>query len=280
MERQSGQYALVQFSPFPERMEFLNIGLVLIVPSLEFIGIRFARGQARLERAFGRQSKSYLDAIKASFENRLRAELAKFPHGKSFSEFARRRANDVRISQFLPVMISDVLADFDHLFDELVGEDERPVREPRIRRRLREAFSANKVEQFLDKPEEIDLPEYGLRVNVPYGYQNGCYNLIDGMRLSASVSEGLREAGKRSLEGGLIWKHFEGGSERKRLVVVGDFSQQSNAFYHAVKDQFAESHVRLHRLDDMRPLLNDIIENAEEHGKIHRSRQFASAARP
>lgn len=268
-ERHHGRYALVQFSPVPERLEFLNIGLVLIVPALEFVGIRFARGQARLERAFGRQSKSYLDAIKASFENRLRGELAKSPDGGSFDEFARRRANDVRISRFLPVMVSEGQSDFAQLFDELVGEDERPVREPRIRRRLREAFSANRVEQFLERPEEIDLPEYGMKVNVPYGYQNGCYNLIDGMRLSASVSEGLREAGKRSLEGGLIWKHFEGGA-CKRLVVVGDFAQQSNAFYHAVKEQFNESNVRLHRLDDMRPLLKDILENAEEHGKVHR----------
>gem|GEM_PF-932557 len=268
-ERHHGRYALVQFSPVPERLEFINIGLVLIVPSLEFVGIRFARGQARLERAFGRQSKSYLDALKASFEIRLRGELVNAPDGSSFDEFARRRANDVRVSRLLPIMVSNGEYDFAHLFAELVGEDDRPVREPRIRRRLREAFSANKVEQFLERPDEIDLPEYGMKVNVPYGYQNGCYNLIDGMRLSASVSEGLREAGKRSLEGGLIWKHFEGGAGCKRLVVVGDFAQQSNAFYHAVKEQFEDSNVRLHRLDDMRPLLNDILENAEEHGKIH-----------
>lgn len=269
-ERHHGLYALVQFSPVPERLEFLNIGLVLLAPALEFVGIRFARGQSRLERAFGRQSKSYLDALKAAVESRLRGELAKFPDGSSFGEFARRRANDVRISGFLPIMVSNPRSDFDQLFDELVGEDERPAREPRIRRRLREAFSANKVEQFLERPEEIDLPEYGMKVNVPFGYQNGCYNLIDGMRLSASVSEGLREAGKRSFEGGLIWKHFERGEVCKRLVVVGDFSQQSNAFYHAVKEQFDDSNVRLHRLDDMRPLIRDILENAEEHGKIHR----------
>ena len=270
-ERHHGRYALVQFSPVPERLEFLNIGLVLIVPALEFVGVRFARGQARLERAFGRQSKSYLDAVKASVESRLRGELAKSPDGGSFEEFARRRANDVRVSRFLPIVVSNAAPEFNQLFDELVGEDDRIIREPRIRRKLRDAFSENKVEQFLDRPEEIDLPEYGMKVNVPYGYQNGCYNLIDGMRLSASVSDGLREAGKRSLEGGLIWKHFEGGPGRKRLVVVGDFAQQSNEFYNAVKEQFDRSHVRLHRLDDMRPLLKDILENAEDHGKVHGS---------
>lgn len=270
MEHHQGKYALVQFCPVPERLEFLNIGLLLVVPALDFVGIRFARGHSRIDRLFGRQQKSYLDAIKRSFENRLRSELLRSPEGVHFDEFVQRRANDIRVSRLLPIQVDDVGVDFDRLFDELVGDDDRVVREPRVRRKLRDAFVKHKVEQYLDIPDEVNLPEYGLRVNVPYGYQNGCYNLIDAMRIPMNVSDGLREAGKRSMEGGLIWRHFEQG-RCKRLVVVGDFSQQANAFYNAVKEQFEESHVRLHRLDDMRPLLNDIIDNAAEHGKIHRS---------
>lgn len=269
MEHYQGKYALVQFCPVPERLEFLNIGLALVVPELNFIGVRFARGHSRIDRAFGRQPKSYLDAIKDSFESRLRSELMRSPHGAGFDEFVQKRANDIRVSRLQPVQVSDVEADFERLFDELVGDDDRIVREPRVRQKLRDAFRQHKVEQFLDSPEDVDLPEYGLKVSVPYGYQNGCYNLIDGMRVPANVSEGLREAGKRSMEGGLIWRHFEHG-QCKRLVVVGDFSQQPNAFYNAVKEQFEASNVRLHRLDDMRPLLKDILENADEHGKMHR----------
>ncbi|MDF2494240.1 DUF3037 domain-containing protein [Sphingomonas sp.] len=269
MEHHQGKYALVQFCPVPERLEFLNIGLVLIVPGLHFVGVRFARGHSRIDRVFGRQPKSYLNAIKHSFESRLRSELWRSPTGAGFEEFVQKRANDIRVSRLLPVQVSDAEADFDRLFDELVGEEDPVVREPRVRRKLRDAFRKHKVEQFLESPEEVDLPEYGLKVSVPYGYQNGCYNLIDGMRVPSNVSDGLREAGKRSMEGGLIWRHFEQG-QCKRLVVVGDFSQQPNAFYHAVKEQFDASHVRLHRLDDMRPLLNDILDNAEEHRKLRR----------
>ncbi len=269
MEHYQGKYALVQFCPVPERLEFLNIGLVLVVPELSFVGIRFARGHSRIDRVFGRQRKSYLDAIKYSFESRLRSELTRSPDGAGFDEFVQKRANDIRVSRLLSIRVSEVEADFDRLFDELVGEDDRIAREPRVRQKLRDAFRRHKVEQFLDSPEDVELPEYGLRVSVPYGYQNGCYNLIDGMRVPANVSEGLREAGKRSMEGGLIWRHFAQG-HCKRLVVVGDFSQQPNEFYHAVKEQFDASNVRLHRLDDMRPLLKDILENAEEHGKVHR----------
>lgn len=268
MEHHQGSYALVQFCPVPERLEFLNIGLVLIVPSLDSIQVRFARGNARIDRVFGKQPRGYLDAVKNSFEVRLRDELKRSMHESSFDKFVQRRANEVRVSRLLPVQVQDPEADFDRLFDELVGDDDPIAREPRMRRKLREAFVANRVEQFLDRPDEVSLPEYGLKISVPYGYQNGCYNLIDGMRVPSSIGDGLREAGKRSMEGGLIWKHFEKGA-CKRLVVVGDFAQQSNEFYHAVKEQFEESNVGLYRLDDMRPLFKDILENAGTQGKIH-----------
>lgn len=271
MERYQGRYALVQFCPVPERMEYLNVGLVLVVPELAFVSIRMARGYSRIERVFGKQQRAYLDAVKASFESRLREELDRSSDASGLGEFAQKRANDIRLSPLRSVSISDPKSDFANLFAELVGEDDPQVREPRVRRRLREAFSAGKVEQFLDNPDEVALPEYGLRINVPFGYQNGCYNLIDGMRLSDSASDGLREAGKRAMEGGLLWKHFEQSDACKRLIVVGDFSKQSSGFYNAVKDQFAESNVGLYRFDDLRPLFSDIEKNAAEHGKIHSS---------
>ena len=269
MERHQGKYALIQFCPVPERQEYLNIGLVLIVPEISFFAVRLSRGQARVDRVFGRQPKSYLEAIKESFEYRIRSELVRAPDGGSLLEFAQKRANDIRLSSLQPVAIQQPEADFERMFAELVGDEERVAKEPRIRRKLREAFVANKVEQFLDRPEDIELPEYGMTVNVPYGYQNGFYNLIDGMKLPAGMADGLREAGKREMEGGLIWNHFKNAPVKKRLIVVGDFSQQSDGFYNAVSERFGDSKIKLYRLDDMRPLFRDIIENAHEHGKIH-----------
>lgn len=266
MEQHQGKYALVQYCPIPERLEYLNIGLLLVVPELDYFGVRFARGHGRIDRAFGKQPKLYLDALKLSFNARLCSEFAAHPNGVGFEEFAEKRANEIRVSRLQPVMIGDVESDFERLFFELVGDEDPVAREPRIRRKLREAFVSHKVEALLDNPGDVELPEFGLKISVPYGYQNGCYNFIDGMRLSENVSDGLREAGKRALEGGLIWKHFKGGP-CKRLVVVGDFSKQSNEFFKAVKGQFEESNVKLHRLDDIRPLLNDILQNVEAHGR-------------
>lgn len=266
MSRFQGKYALVQYCPVPERLEFVNIGLLLMVPNQPYLEVRFAKGQTRVERLFGKQSKAHLDALKASFRARLLDQFKLDPHGRHFEEFAARRANEIRLSPLQPILVTDVLADFDELFVSLVGEQEPVQREPQIRRRLREAFVKHGVDNLLDKPDEIELPEYDLSLSVPFGYQNGYYNLIDGMRLPPQAAEGFKEAGKRAIEGNLIWKHFENGP-RKKLVVVGDFSKQSDGFYNAVKDQFAQANVGLYRLDDMQSLYDDIQLQARVHGR-------------
>jgi hypothetical protein len=265
MERQSGKYALVQFCPVPERLEFLNIGVVLLIPELRYVGVRVSKGQSRIERMFGKQPKAYVDAVKEGFASRLKLELARSMDSDFIAEFSRRRANSVRLSPLMPIMVANPDAELDRLFAELVGDDEPLSREPRIRRKLRDAFARSGVTHYLDDPEPVELPEYGVKINVPFGYQNGCYNLVDGMRLSPNVGDSLREAGKRAMEGGLVWKHFQDMDVQKRLVVVGDFSNQSNEFYHAVSEQMEGAHVKLHRLDDLRPLLNDIKQNAALH---------------
>lgn len=257
MQRFQGKYALVQYCPVPERLEFVNIGLLLVVPDQPYLEIRFAKGQTRVERLFGKQSKSHLDALKASFRARLLDQFKLDPYGRHFDEFAARRANEIRLSPLQPILVSDAAGDFDELFASLVGDQEPVQREPQIRRKLKEAFVKNGVDRLLDKPEEIELPEYDLSLSVPFGYQNGAYNLIDGMRLPSQAAEGFKEAGKRAIEGSLIWKHFENGPQ-KRLVVVGDFSQQTDGFYNAVKDRFAAANVGLYRLDNMKPLYDDI----------------------
>lgn len=265
MHRQSGKYALVQFSPVPERLEFFNVGVVLIVPELSFVDIRLSKGQGRIERVFGKQPKGYVDAVKEGFGHRLKLELARNMDPEFIAEFSARRANSIRLSPLMSVMVSDPAAELDQLFLELVGDDEPMPREPRIRQKLRNAFAIRGVSHYLDDPEPIELSEYGVKVNVPFGYQNGCYNLVDGMRLSANSGDSLREAGKRAMEGNLIWKHFAKADVKKRLVVVGDFSNQSNEFFHAVSDQMQSANVRLHRLDSLDPLLADIEANGQLH---------------
>jgi Protein of unknown function (DUF3037) len=266
MERKSGKYALIQFCPVPERMEFLNIGVLLVVPEIKYVGIKIIASNARIDRIFGIQPNFYIDAVKKSFEYRLRSEFSNSFDQEEMELFSKKRANDIRLSPIMPIIVDDCEAVLSKLFLELVGRDENVPRQPRIQRQLKDAFAKFGVEHYLDRPSEIELPEYGLKIKAPYGYQNGCYNLVDGMRLPDNISDGLGAVGKKAMQGNLLWKHFSGQGENcKRLNIVGDFAKQSNEFYHAVEDQMKDANVKLYRLDNLRPLLSDIELNASLH---------------
>lgn len=265
MEQHRSYYALVQYSPQPERMEFVNVGVVLFVADSGFIGVRFAEGVGRVERLFGKQSKSYLDALKIGLEHRLHSQFARGMSARELEDFSEKRANELRVSKPMPVSVDDPRRVLSELFEALVGEERPKPRELRIARRLRNAFEHAGVVHYLDARPEVELPEYGVKVSVPFGYQNGCYNLVDAMRLPSNVQEGMREAGKRAMEGSLVWRHYAHHASPKQLVVVGDFANQTNEFFHAVSEQMDQAHVKLHRLDDLRPLLHDIQQNAKLH---------------
>jgi hypothetical protein len=265
MEPSRSYYCLVQYSPQPERMEFVNVGVVLFAPDIGFVGVRFAEGVGRVERLFGKQSKPYLDALKKGLEFRLRAQFSRGMTARELNEFAEKRANELRVSKPMPVATDQPENALSELFEALVGEEQPRAREPRVAKRLRDAFERAGVVHYLDPRPEVELPEYGVKVSVPFGYQNGCYNLVDAMRLPLNVQVGMREAGKRAMEGNLVWRHSANQPSRTRLVVVGDFSQQTNEFFHAVSEQMDQAQVKLHRLDDLRPLLRDIEENAKLH---------------
>lgn len=266
MQRMQGSYALVQFSPVPERMEFLNVGVVLAVPEAEFIGVRFAESHGRIDRFFKHPQSSFLQHAKEGLARRLSFEFARNHEIEALESFAAKRANELRVSAFLPIAVAEPQIVLDRLFHELVGEDKVYNRRPRMARVLKEAFVKASVFGLVEeKPEPVELPELGISIKAPFGYQNGAYNLIDGMQFGVDPGEALEKAGKRALEGALLWKQSKIDGPLKRLVVVGDFSDKPDSFYEAVGEQLEKSHVRLYRLDNIGPLVEDITQNASLH---------------
>jgi hypothetical protein len=264
--RHSGYYALLQYSPQPERQEFLNFGILLVVPALGFSEVAIAKGSARMERVFEGIPKARFEDEKRGFGNRVKMEFARRRSLEALDELSRKLANDFRISELRAVAVDDPRQQLQHLFHVLVGDEEPKKKAARISTRMRDAFIAKRIVQYLENPPAINIPEAGIQINAPFGYQNGAYNLIDGVRISGNPSEDMKETGRRAIEGGLLWKHFEKSPSRKRLIVVGDFSRHENKFYDAVGDLLEENHVRLYRLDSLDPLLDDIRENAILHG--------------
>ena len=115
------------------------------------------------------------------------------------------------------------------------------------------------------KPAVVNLPE-GISVQTPFAYQNGAYNMIDGLQLNRDPKAAMREVGLRAFEGARLWKHTANSDHPTRLVAVADVGEQSEEFYEAVQEELFRNDVRLYRLDQLDPLIDDIEANSAAHG--------------
>lgn len=263
MSDKQGYYALLQYSAVPERFEFVNVGVALFAPSQRMVKVRFSHGLKRVERLFGKQPVGYLDVLKANFASRLQSEFSVLDF-KKLEKFVNSRANKMRISSLLPIVIDNIDQDLIQLFDSLVGEDEISPRRRKVSAELRAKFEVAGVGLFLQKPEPVQLPN-GVAIEVPYAYQNGAYNLIDPVRLHGDAGDALAQASERAVKGQWLHHYSRQRGALKQLVVVGDFSAQNQSFRSAVDQMMKEHSVRLYDLNAVQPLIDDI----RVHGQMH-----------
>jgi hypothetical protein len=264
MSKMRGFYALLQFSPLPERYEFVNIGVLLVVPSERFIGVRYSHGLKRVEKLFGKQPANYFEVLKAAFEQRIKLEFSNEFSLEHIEQFAKSRANQMRISKLLPVAVDQPQFDLDALFESLVGENEIIHRQPKVAVELKKKFEKAGIAMFVRKPEPVRLPE-GVTIDAPYSYQNGSLNLIDPVRLSADSADALAQASKRAIEGQWLRNFSKNSSAPKQLIVVADFEDQEPKFVRAINDVMREHQVKLYELDECEPLIEDIRKNAPKN---------------
>jgi Protein of unknown function (DUF3037) len=264
MASRQGYYALLQYGPAPERQEFVNIGVALFVPEQRDVRVRFSRTQKRVEKLFGRQSKGFLDALKAGIEKRLQTEFSEDFDVKRFQAFAKTRANKLRIASILPILIDEPRSDLDELFQELVGDEEPVRRRHRINFELKNKFEQAGVSKYIQRrPSPVQLPQ-GVTIEAPYAYRNGAFNLIDPVRLSGDASEALAQATKRAVESHWLRQYSQQQGDPKDLVVVGDFHGQRRQFVNAVKQLMADGAVTFYDMRAIDPLIEDIRKNASQ----------------
>ncbi|SNT11659.1 Protein of unknown function [Tardiphaga sp. OK246] len=267
MSAMQGYYALLQFSPLPERFEFVNIGVLLVAPSQKFVGIKYSQGLKRVERLFGKQPASSFDVLKEAFEQRIKVEILENWNIEKIESFAKLRANKMRISKILPAAFADPEKELDELFHMLVGENEIGIRLPKVQVELRKKFEKAGVSLLVEKPQPVKLPE-GVVIDAPYAYQNGAYNLIDAVRLNADSADALAQASKRAIEGQWLRRHSQKLGSPNQLIVVGDLAKQPSAFVRAVDEMMKQHQVRFYELNNVEPLIQDIRLQARVHSQI------------
>ncbi|MGL4491118.1 MAG: hypothetical protein ACRCU5_16890, partial [Rhizobiaceae bacterium] len=149
------------------------------------------------------------------------------------------------------------------LFKDLVWELPKVSRQERVGVKLRKALQFQGVEDLLDNPEVVVLPQ-GPTIKAPYGYQNGAYNLICAVSLREDPNIAIQNAGKYALEGKWLYDSTK-NAEQKKLVIVGDLAGQKEEFSAAIEAVMAEHSVKFYRIERIDPLVKDIRDNNVLH---------------
>jgi hypothetical protein len=131
-------------------------------------------------------------------------------------------------------------------------------------------------EAGLEKKIRTDLrvrvPSFERDVPIPFGYQNGRFNLIQPVRFQApEPAYALNTACRYAVEGRSLYQHPDPKLGDLQLVVVGAFPSTQQESEAVVRKVLADNDVRLFPLSELDQLIAEIKETAEEVGSARRN---------
>jgi hypothetical protein len=261
MADKQGYFSLVQYSQFPERGEYVNLGVILFAGSPLRAWIEFSRTPRRAERAFRVSLGRHFRDLQDSLQKRLEGSVRDGWRREELEQFIAMRSGRMRLSPLKSVLVSDPGFVLNDLFNRLVGEVPHHQRGPQAKTKLAKRFKDAAVDQFLFRPDPIDLSG-GVRVEAPFAYRNGAVNLINAVSLAGDPDKALVRASPLMIEGKLLVEE-SGGVEPRHLVVVGEHAEtQEPDFVNLIERQMEDHKVRFFRSDRIDPLVSDIRAHA------------------
>jgi hypothetical protein len=252
-------YALIQYCPDPSRLEAVNIGVLVSCPQEGILKARVTESTLRIRKMFGQQDLELFKSAQKAIQSRLEHES--FHSLEDLQKFIGKRANSIQISPLRPLRISDLNADLRRLYERLVSKES--ARRPRIDAQLASTFRDAGVEGLLRQSVSVQIPHLQRPIRMPYGYRNGRFNLIEPVQFTGDL---LANAGKRAVEGQLLYENPDQTLGDLRLVVVAKFPEEIDiSGRQLVHDIFDRHQVKMHTFENMGPLIRDIRESAQHH---------------
>lgn len=258
MKDQQGYFSLIQYSEFPERNEFVSIGIAVFVADEPSVRVKFSKSAYRVEKIFDVHLGSEFEVLKRSMENRLFSEFRSSWKKSDIDKFIAMRSGKIRFSAAKSVLVNNADELIDQLFSKLVMSPEKISRMPKALVKLKHELIKGGVESFLDKPKPIELPQ-GVTIKAPYAYQNGSYNLISAISLRDDPDLAISRASKYAVEG--HWLSDVTGRQKK-MIVVGDLSGQQQNFVKAIEGLMESNKVGFFDMHNLNPLIADIKEHS------------------
>ena len=258
-----GYYCLIQYCPDQTRLEAATIGVLLFCPERTFLKALTARDNRRIQRFFGREGHDWsrINSFKAAIEERLEVEQQELQSLTDLETFIALRANQFQITSPRPMRVNNPEEDLKRLYDEVVGGPHRKQPTQSFQRYVGDRLFKAGLQSKVRTNIEVDVPVFNRKVSIPYGFQNGRFNLIKPVRFQAtSPDQAMSTACRYAAEGRSLWENPHPALGPLKLVIVGKFRQQ----HPQTKDDVSriltvmDSHVDLLATSELDRLIDEI----------------------
>jgi hypothetical protein len=263
MAAMKGFFSIVQFCPDLDRGECVNVGAVLVVPEVSFLGVQFSDDNEGPKQRFGKDAfdDARLAVSKQALKSRLERDGAAWRGPEDLLSFGRKEGNHLLLSSPRVILVKDPTAELNELFQRLVYV------EPRQRRRsakvdLKSVFETKLVGVPLQRNLTVSIPEFG-NFEIPYAYRNGRLNLIKPEGFPVDQHNAEDRANELAVTGHLLAKHPDEAGVERRLVVVGSFeASTSDALKHRIEFVLKEHEARFVPVDQIDSFVDEIRRDA------------------
>jgi len=274
MKPQKGYYSIVQYCPELSRFEAANIGVLLFCPDSGFLKVMTSGNNSRIIKFFGSEGHDWkrINTIKKGLQDRLDKEHKGIRTVDDLQQFIATRANSLQITSPLPMKVLDPEKDLQELFRQVVGEPAKRQPRTNFRKLLGEKFDQAGLKNKIVSDVKVDVPVMGEEVEIPYGFQNGRFNLISPVRFGATdPQQSFRTACRFAVEGRSIYEHPDKTLGDLQLVVVGQFRPKDDVSPTLVRRVFNESHVKLYSSEEIPKLIDEIRRTAKDINDLLRA---------
>jgi hypothetical protein len=267
MKPVKGYYSIIQFCPDHSRLEAANVGVVLLCPEHHFLETKLSSDNGRIQRFFGKQTFDWarVNSYKQAIKERLQVEGKEFRGPEDLEAFALRRANSIQLTTPRPMPVSQPRQDLERLYEEVVGDCKRPRASRGFKRQLISRLNNAGLERKLKRDIAITIPSLNKQIEVPFGYKNERFNLIQPVSFqSAELSQLNRTASVHAIDGIALYQNPDPELGALRLVVVGNFRTNRQDAREQVERILEQGQVRLFTSAEVNVLIDEIRRRGRE----------------
>jgi len=262
-----GYYCIIQYCPDLGRLEAANIGVLLFCPDRDFLKARTSSDNARIRHFFGDEPHDWIriNSYKLGIEERLEMEHNEIRTLEALEDFIARRANLIQISPPRPMKVRDPEKDLDQLFQDLVGGQARTSRGPSMKGFLLKKFMNAGLNKKIQTDISVKVPISDRQIEVPCGFQNGRFNLIQLAGFQATNPDHAKTTACRyAVEGESLYENPDPHLGELQVILVGKFGSKQSESRPGVERILKEHHVRLFATTELDRLVEEIRRTAKD----------------